>query len=76
MEFLQKPNLSPKFRAALTNPTNVIDVEVVSLMDPEYWVENLNAANTKNETNCKKSLISKTTLQDSSTWIAIQSIVL
>ena len=38
MEFLCKPDLSPKFRAALTDPKNVIEVQVVSLMDSQFWV--------------------------------------
>jgi hypothetical protein len=38
MEFLAKPNLSPKFRAVLTNPTNVIEVQVISLMDSAFWL--------------------------------------
>ena len=38
MEFLGKSNLAPKFRAALTNPENVIDVQVITLMDSQHWV--------------------------------------
>ena len=38
MEFLRKPDLSPKFRAALTDPILVIDAQIVSLMDPQFWV--------------------------------------
>jgi len=38
MEFLGKSSLTPKFRAALTNPKNVIDVQVITLMDSQHWV--------------------------------------
>ncbi len=37
MEFLSKPDLSPKFRAAITNPRNVVEVEVILVDDPEFW---------------------------------------
>ena len=38
MKHLATPDLSPKFRAALTDPQNVIDVQIISLRDPEFWV--------------------------------------
>ena len=38
MEFLGKPDLPPKFRAAITTPKNVIEVQVIMLMDPQFWV--------------------------------------
>jgi hypothetical protein len=38
MEFLKKPDLPPKFRAAITNPRNVIEVQVIMIMDPHFWV--------------------------------------
>lgn len=38
MEFLRDPNLSPKFRAAITNPNNVIDVQIILLADPQFWI--------------------------------------
>jgi hypothetical protein len=38
MEFVRNPDLSPKFRAAITNPKNVTDVQVVTIMDPQFWV--------------------------------------
>lgn len=38
MEFLGNPDLPPKFRAAITNPKNVIDVQVITLMEPQFWV--------------------------------------
>jgi hypothetical protein len=37
IEFLGKPDVSPKFRAALTNPEKVIDVQVIKVMDPDFW---------------------------------------
>jgi hypothetical protein len=39
MEFLRSPELSPIFRAALTNPENVIDVQIITLMEPDFWVK-------------------------------------
>jgi hypothetical protein len=38
MEFLGRPDLPPDFRAALTNPENVIGVQVIEVMDPDFWV--------------------------------------
>jgi hypothetical protein len=38
MGFLCKPDLSPKFRAALTNPRNVVEVQVVMVDDPQCWI--------------------------------------
>jgi hypothetical protein len=37
-EFLRNPDLPPKFRAAITNPKNVIEVQVIMLMDPQFWI--------------------------------------
>jgi hypothetical protein len=37
MAFLSKPDLSPKFRAALTNPVNVVDVEIIDVCDSVFW---------------------------------------
>jgi hypothetical protein len=39
MEFLAKADLPPKFRAAITNPTNVVEVEVIRVDDPEFWLK-------------------------------------
>ena len=39
MEFLKKPDLHPKFRAALTNPRNVIDIQIITLADPDFWLK-------------------------------------
>jgi len=38
MEFLGKPGLSPKFRAAITNPRNVVEVQVILVDDPLFWL--------------------------------------
>lgn len=39
MAFLADPELSPKFRAAITNPKNVCEVQVIQVDDPEFWVK-------------------------------------
>ncbi len=37
MEFLGKPDLPSKFRAVLTNPRNVIEVQIINVDDPHFW---------------------------------------
>jgi hypothetical protein len=37
MAFLAKPDLSPKFRAVITNPRNVVEVQVILVNDPDFW---------------------------------------
>ncbi|MGD0644799.1 MAG: hypothetical protein ABSA75_07830 [Candidatus Bathyarchaeia archaeon] len=37
MLFLRNPDLSPKFRAAITNPRNVVEVQVILVDDPQFW---------------------------------------
>jgi hypothetical protein len=37
MEFLAKLDLSPKFRAVLTNPSNVVEVQIIQVDDPQFW---------------------------------------
>lgn len=37
MAFLEKPNLPPKFRAALVDPSLVIEAEVITVDDPLFW---------------------------------------
>ncbi len=37
MAFLCKPDLPPKFRAVITNPRNVVEVQVISVNDPIFW---------------------------------------
>jgi hypothetical protein len=39
MEFLNKLDLSPKFRATITNPRNVVEVQVIMVDDPEFWLK-------------------------------------
>jgi hypothetical protein len=39
MELLSKPDLPTKFRAAITNPANVVDVEIIDACDPEFWLK-------------------------------------
>jgi hypothetical protein len=38
MAFLANPDLSPKFRTAITNPMNVCEVQVINVDDPQFWV--------------------------------------
>ena len=38
MAFLRKPNLSPKFRAVITNPVNVVEIQVITVDEPQFWV--------------------------------------
>ena len=38
MAFLRKPNLSPKFRAAITNPRNVVEIQIIMVDDPQFWL--------------------------------------
>lgn len=37
MLLLSKPDLPTKFRAVLTNPSNVVSVEVIDVDDPDFW---------------------------------------
>jgi hypothetical protein len=39
MAFLADPTLSPKFRAAITSPRNVCEVQVIQVDDPQFWVK-------------------------------------
>ena len=39
MAFLSNPNLLPKFRAAITNPRNVVEVQVILVDDPQFWLK-------------------------------------
>jgi hypothetical protein len=38
MELLKNPSISPKFRAAITNPKLVIEVQIITVNDPHFWV--------------------------------------
>ena len=37
MAFLADPNLPPKFRAVITNPRNVCEVQVILVDDSQFW---------------------------------------
>ena len=37
MRFLCSPDLPPKFRAVITNPRNVVEVQVILVDDPLFW---------------------------------------
>jgi hypothetical protein len=39
MELLAKPELPTRFRKVLTNPANVVEVEIISVDDPLFWVK-------------------------------------
>jgi hypothetical protein len=39
MLLLSKPDLPTKFRAVITNPSNVVQVEIIDADDPEFWVK-------------------------------------
>ena len=39
MAFLAKPDLSVKFRAVLTKPSNVVQVQIIDVYDPEFWIK-------------------------------------
>ena len=38
MAFLSNTDLSPKFRAAITSPRNVVEVQVILVDDPQFWL--------------------------------------
>jgi hypothetical protein len=38
MTFLADPNCSSKFRAAITNPANICEVQIIRADDPDFWV--------------------------------------
>jgi hypothetical protein len=39
MAFLADPTLSQKFRAVITNPRNVCEVQMIQVDDPQFWVK-------------------------------------
>ncbi len=39
MAFLNNPDTPQKFRAALTNPKNVVEAQVIAVDDPEFWIK-------------------------------------
>lgn len=38
MALLAKLDLPPKFRAVITNPRNVVEVQVILVDDPQFWI--------------------------------------
>jgi hypothetical protein len=38
MGFLAKLDISTKFRAVLTNPANVVEVQIIQVDDPQFWI--------------------------------------
>jgi hypothetical protein len=39
MMLLSKPELPTKLRAILTNPAIVVQIEVIDVNDPEFWIK-------------------------------------
>jgi len=39
MAFLSKPDLPAKFRSVITNPRNVVEVQVILVDDPQFWIK-------------------------------------
>jgi hypothetical protein len=39
MLLLSKPDLPSRLRAILTNPANVVQVEIINVDDPEFWIK-------------------------------------
>lgn len=39
MAFLAEPELPTKFRAVLTNPSNVVQIQIIDVDDPEFWIK-------------------------------------
>jgi hypothetical protein len=37
MAFLNNPQTPTKFRQVLTNPINVVQVQIIDVNDPEFW---------------------------------------
>jgi len=38
MAFLAKPELPTRLRIAMTNPVNVVEVQIIRVEDPNFWV--------------------------------------
>jgi len=38
MAFLRNSDLPPKFRTVITNPRNVVEVQVIRVDDSQFWV--------------------------------------
>jgi len=54
MNFLAKSDLQPKFRATLTNPTKVIEVQIIEVRDPDYWMRESKLQNYKPKPESKE----------------------
>jgi hypothetical protein len=39
MMLLSKPDLPPRLRAVLTNPANVVQIQIIDVDDPEFWIK-------------------------------------
>jgi len=39
MLLLSKSDLPPRLRAVLTNPANVVQIQVIDVDDPEFWIK-------------------------------------
>jgi hypothetical protein len=39
ISFLANPNLPVNFRAVLTKPSNVVQVQIIDVDDPEFWIK-------------------------------------
>ena len=37
MAFLARPDLPVKFHEAITNPRNVVEVQIIQVDDPQFW---------------------------------------
>ena len=53
MTFLKDPDLPPKFRAAITNPRNVVEVQVILVDDPQFWIRESKRAKYQKLANSK-----------------------
>lgn len=38
MQLLSEMDLPTKYRAVLTNPSNVVQVEIIEVDDPDFWI--------------------------------------
>lgn len=52
MKFLNDPLTPTKFREVLTNPANVVQVQIIDVDDPEFW--NKESKNPKYQTKIKE----------------------
>ncbi len=39
MTFLSNPATPTKFRAVLTNPANVVQIQIIEADDPQFWIK-------------------------------------